>query len=281
MELIRDVRQMRLWSLDLRREGKRISFVPTMGFLHEGHLSLIRAARKAGDAVVVSIFVNPTQFGPQEDLDAYPRDLDRDMALCREEGVDLIYHPEPGSIYPEGFQTYVEVEGVSRGLCGASRPGHFRGVATVVAKLFNQVVPHAAFFGMKDYQQVAVIRRMVRDLDMDVEVVGCPTVRESDGLAMSSRNVYLSPEGRKAALCLHRSILLARKLLDEGVRESSEITEKVTRLIGDEPLARIDYVEIRHPDTLEPLPIISERGVLLLAVRVEKARLIDNGLLPE
>ncbi|MBI4774136.1 MAG: pantoate--beta-alanine ligase [Deltaproteobacteria bacterium] len=281
MEVIKDVQEMRQWSISFRQNGGSIGFVPTMGFLHEGHVSLLKAARERCDALVVSIFVNPTQFGPSEDLSQYPRDLDRDLTLTREVGADIVFFPDVSQMYPPGFQTYVQVEELSRGLCGTDRPTHFRGVATVVAKLFNQVLPDQAFFGEKDYQQLAVIKRMAKDLDMGVEVIGCPIVREPDGLAMSSRNVYLNTKGRKAALCLRRSIRKAQELVRSGNRESSWILQEVTNIIATEPLVQLIYAEIRHPESLDPLDHIDPRGVLLLAARVENTRLIDNGYLPE
>ena len=281
MEVIKDVQEMRQWSISFRQNGGSVGFVPTMGFLHEGHLSLMKAAKERCDALVVSIFVNPTQFGPNEDLSQYPRDLERDLSLCREVGADIVFFPDVSQMYPPGFQTYVQVEELSRGLCGADRPTHFRGVATIVAKLFNQVLPNQAFFGRKDYQQLAVIERMARDLDMDVEVIGCPIVREPDGLAMSSRNVYLSSQGRKAALCLYGSIQKAQELVRRGYHQSSDILQEVMKIVKAEPLVQLIYAEIRHPASLEPLDKVDPRGVLLLAARVEKTRLIDNDYLPE
>jgi len=281
MDVIETVSDMQARSEALRSGGRIIGFVPTMGYLHEGHLSLVRASKSRCDVTVASIFVNPAQFGPNEDYAGYPRDLDRDLQMAREAGVDIVYHPDASQMYPPGFQTVVRVERLSQGLCGSSRPGHFQGVATVVLKLFNQVLPHKAFFGLKDYQQVAVIRRMARDLDLAVEIAPCPIHRESDGLAMSSRNVYLSPEGREAALCLSRSIELARRLVSEGMRGSRELIQEVRDVIGKEPLAREDYVEIRDADTLEPLDRVERKAVLLLAVWIEKARLIDNAFLLE
>jgi len=281
MEVIKDVQEMRRWSISFRQNKGSVGFVPTMGFLHEGHLSLMKAARERCDALVVSIFVNPTQFGPNEDLSQYPRDLERDLTLTRGVAADIVFFPDASQMYPPGFQTYVQVEELSQGLCGADRPTHFRGVATVVAKLFNQVLPDQAFFGEKDYQQLAVIKRMAKDLDMSVEVIGCPIVREPDGLAMSSRNVYLTTQGRKAALCLNRSIRKAQELVRSGNRQSSQILREVIKIIENEPLLQLIYAEIRHPDSLESLEQIVPRGVLLLAARVEKTRLIDNGYLPE
>jgi len=253
-----------------------------MGYLHEGHLSLVRAARARGcHAVAVTIFVNPVQFGPGEDFERYPRDEARDLALLSREGVDAVFLPAAAEMYPEGYQTFVEVTEVSRGLCGASRPGHFRGVATVVAKLFNIVRPHVAVFGEKDFQQLAVIRAMARDLDFDVEIVGAPVVREPDGLAMSSRNVYLSPEERKAALCLVKGLRRAGELFASGRRDPRELVEAVRAVIAAEPRAALEYVEARDPATLAPLSRPAERMTILVAARVGPARLIDNMTFPE
>ena len=257
-----------------------IAFVPTMGYFHEGHLSLMREGRERGDVLVVSIFVNPTQFGPGEDFDRYPRDMERDLRMAEEVGVDVIFAPTVEEMYPEGYQTYVEVEKVTQHLCGLSRPGHFRGVTTVVTKLFNIVKPHVALFGQKDYQQLITIERMVKDLNMDVEIVGMPTVREEDGLAASSRNVYLSPEERKAALSLYRSLRRAEELFSEGVRESQRILEEVRGVLEAEPLVKIDYVHVCDPETLEDIEgPIGERALVAVAAKVGTTRLIDNTLL--
>jgi pantoate--beta-alanine ligase len=259
-----------------RAAGTTIAFVPTMGFLHEGHASLMREARKRGDLLVVSIFVNPTQFGAGEDFESYPRDLRGDSAIARECGVDIIFTPDAREMYPQGFQTWVNVETVSLPLCGASRPGHFRGVTTVVTKLFNIVKPTFAFFGEKDYQQLTVIRRMVADLNMDVQVVGLPTVREPDGLAMSSRNSYLSTAERKSALCLSRALDAASTLYRSGVVSVARLREEVMGILAGEPDARIDYVEFRDGEDLEEVERANERTVLALAVRIGTTRLIDN-----
>lgn len=259
--------------------GKTISFVPTMGYLHEGHATLLREGRKRGDFLVLSIFVNPTQFGVGEDFESYPRDLERDSETARKNGVDIIFAPSASEMYPRGYQTYVNVETVSLPLCGASRPGHFRGVTTVVAKLFNIVKPTYALFGEKDYQQLVVIRRMVRDLNMDLEIIGVPTVREKDGLAMSSRNAYLSPEERKSALCLSRSLAAACALYRAGEVVVERLRAEVLRIIESEPLARIDYVEFRDGDSLEEVERADERTVLALAVRIGSTRLIDNTMI--
>jgi pantoate--beta-alanine ligase len=237
--------------------------------------------RTSADKLVVSLFVNPAQFGPSEDLARYPRDLERDAALAQQVGVDVLYTPGVEDMYPSGYQTYVEVGGLSKGLCGASRPGHFRGVATIVLKLFNQVQPHAAIFGEKDYQQLVVIRRMARDLDLPINIVGRPIYREPDGLAMSSRNTYLSPEERRAALCLFRAIRAARELVASGARSRESILEAVRQIIRSTPLTDIDYTALVHPETLEEVDAIPGEARLALAVRVGKTRLIDNTLLSE
>jgi pantoate--beta-alanine ligase len=257
----------------------RVGLVPTMGALHEGHLSLVRHARADDDVVVVSVFVNPTQFGPSEDYARYPRDSERDLALLRDLGTDLVFMPPVEEMYPEGFDTHVEVEKLTQRLEGASRPGHLRGVATVVAKLFNIVQPHRAYFGQKDAQQLAVIRRLTRDLDLPVEVVGLPTVREPDGLAMSSRNAYLSPEERKAALVLYRSLEAAQELWRSGVRDASLIRRRMNEVLAAPAtggLARVDYVSVADAGTLEELETVDRPALVSLAVRIGKTRLIDN-----
>ncbi len=268
---------------DLRAARARlpepVGFVPTMGYLHEGHLSLVRRARAECAGVVVSIFVNPTQFGPSEDLDAYPRDLERDLALLSAEGVDLVWTPSAETMYPPGYQTWVTVEEVARPLEGARRPGHFRGVTTVVAQLFNAVQPQRAYFGQKDAQQAVVIRRMVRDLHFPLEVVVCPIVREPDGLAMSSRNVYLSPRERQAALVLHRALRAAEAAFRGGERDAGRLRALMAETIDAEPLARRQYVSCADPDSLEELHGPVRRALLSMAVYVGKTRLIDNLLL--
>ena len=259
-----------------RCRGRRIAFVPTMGYFHEGHLNLMRIGRKRGDCLVVSIYVNPAQFAPTEDLDAYPCDFERDRTLAEEVGVDVIFFPDNREMYPEGYQTHVEVEGVTNNLCGISRPRFFRGVTTVCTKLFHIVKPHVTIFGKKDFQQYATIRRMVRDLNMDIEVVGMDTTRETDGLAMSSRNVYLNPEERKSALSLSRSLDLTAELYDNGERDASFILEKVRALIAGYPHTEIDYAQICDVKTMKDVARIEGECVLALAVRVGKTRLIDN-----
>ena len=252
-----------------------------MGYFHRGHLSLMEYGKTDGDRLVVSLFVNPAQFGPNEDLERYPRDLERDAALAHEAGVDVLYTPEAAAMYPPGYQTYVEVEQLSQGLCGASRPGHFRGVATVVLKLFNQVQPDIAVFGEKDYQQLAVIKQMAADLDLPVEVVGRPIVREPDGLALSSRNTYLNKDERAAALCLYRSLIAARELVVSGAKNRDNILEAVRQMISSTPHTRIDYLALVDPATLREVETITEEARLLLAVWVGHTRLLDNTLLSE
>ncbi len=270
---------MREWSEEQRLQEKRITLVPTMGFLHEGHLELVREGRRKGDLLVVSIFVNPTQFGPKEDFNTYPRDFERDGKLLAGEQVDVLFHPSESEMYPEGYQTGVEVDRLSRYLCGAERPGHFRGVCTVVVKLFSIVHPHVAVFGLKDYQQFLIVRRMVEDLNLDVEVVGIPTVRERDGLAMSSRNHYLSETERAAALCLRRALGRAEDLVRQGERNGQGILREVTAEIAKEPLARIEYVQLCDPENLQALETIQDTALLALAVRIGAARLIDHSVL--
>lgn len=252
-----------------------VGLVPTMGFLHDGHLSLIRRARDECDHVVVSIFVNPTQFGPKEDLAKYPRDLERDFRLI-EPFTDLVWTPTPEIMYPTGYQTWVEVEAMTRPLEGAMRPGHFKGVTTIVAKLFNAVQPHKAYFGQKDAQQAAVIRQMVRDLNFPIEIVVCPTTREADGLAMSSRNVYLDVEQRKAATVLFRSLSAAQELYEAGERNAEKVRGKMKEVLASEPLAEVQYVSCADYDTLEELVLIRGKTLLSMAVFIGKTRLIDN-----
>ena len=256
-----------------------VGLVPTMGFLHEGHLSLIRRAKEECDHVIISIFVNPTQFGPKEDLSKYPRDLDRDLKLIEPLGTDLVWMPTPEIMYPKGYQTWVEVEAITSPLEGAMRPGHFKGVTTVVAKLFNGVQPHKAYFGQKDAQQAAVIRRMTLDLNFPIEIVVCPIMREADGLAMSSRNVYLDPEQRKAATVLFRSLSAAKELFDGGERSAEKVRGKMKEVLASEPLAELQYVSCADYDTLEELDEIKGKALLSMAVYIGKTRLIDNFVL--
>jgi pantoate--beta-alanine ligase len=263
----------------IRRKGKTISFVPTMGFLHEGHLSLLREGRKKSDCLVLSIFINPTQFGPGEDLDAYPRDTEKDLALAEKEGVDFVFMPDADELYGSRFQTYVELEKLPHHLCGVSRPAHFRGVATVVTKLFNIIKPHIAIFGQKDFQQLAIIRQMVIDLNFDIEIVGIPTIREKDGLAMSSRNAYLSPDERSSAVCLYKSLTNAASFVKNGEKNASVITDKTIDFINSTKGTRIDYVALCDPVTLENVATIDGPVLMALAVFMGKTRLIDNMVL--
>ncbi|MEN6441324.1 MAG: pantoate--beta-alanine ligase [Syntrophobacter sp.] len=279
MRIIRDVLEMQRQAEQWRAEGKKIALVPTMGYLHKGHLSLMRTVRDKADVVVASIFVNPVQFGPNEDLARYPRDFDRDRERSASAGVDVIFAPEAGQMYPAGFQTYVEVTEVTKPLCGLSRPGHFRGVTTVVAKLFNIVKPHLAIFGEKDFQQLATIRRMVADLNMDVDILGHGIVREDDDLALSSRNIYLSEEQRKMALRLNRALKEAQGLIEQGERRRERILARVTEILQPDENVKIDYADLRSPDTLEEVTMIEDRALLALAVRVGSTRLIDNRVL--
>ncbi len=261
---------------DLQARGQTVGLVPTMGALHEGHLSLVRAARDRCDAVVVSIFVNPAQFGPAEDLDRYPRRFEEDLDICRREGVGIVFAPDVAAMYPDGFATSVRIERLTAGLCGPHRPGHFEGVTTVVTKLFNILPADEAFFGEKDYQQLVVIKRLVRDLDLPIEIVACPTVREADGLAMSSRNAQLTPDQRRQAVCLNRALIGAAEGVGRGERHSGRLIEAMRREILGAGPAEIDYVEIVDPLTLEPVAAV-ERGVrICLAVRIGECRLIDN-----
>lgn len=274
-QVIRKPAEMTAWAEAARARGERVAFVPTMGALHEGHVSLLREGRRRGDKLALSIFVNPTQFGPKEDLSRYPRDLPGDLAKAASAGTDVAYCPEPADVYPPGFQTYVQVREVEQGLCGGSRPGHFVGVATVVCKLFNVVRPHVSLFGEKDFQQLAVIRRMVADLDMGVEIVGMPIVREPDGLAMSSRNAYLSPEERQRALALSRSLNAAAARAKAGEHDAAALVA-IARAALEGQVDRVDYVELRDAATLEPVTRLEREGILLVAAFVGKTRLIDN-----
>lgn len=276
MQIIKTIEELRPIVRGWRKEGLRVGLVPTMGYLHEGHKSLIVKAVSENDRVVVSDFVNPTQFGVNEDLASYPRDIERDAAICEEAGADLIFHPEPEEMYFADSCTFVDMDKLTKGLCGKTRPTHFRGVCTVVSKLFHIVMPDRAYFGQKDAQQLAVIRRMVRDLNFDIEIVGCPIVRESDGLAMSSRNTYLSGEERKAALILHKSLLLGKQMMEQGERDAAKVKEAIIQNIKTEPLARVDYVEIVNPDSLENIAVIEGKALIATAVYIGKTRLIDN-----
>jgi len=263
MRVIESIKEMQSHCESLRLSGKRISFVPTMGYFHEGHLSLMREARRTADHVVVSIYVNPTQFGPKEDFSKYPRDFDRDAAMAKSVGVDVIFFPSNQDMYPGGYQTYVDVEQVTKNLCGMSRPGHFRGVTTICCKLFNIVKPHSAIFGKKDFQQLAAIKRMVADLNLDLEIVGLPTYREPDGLAMSSRNVYLSKEERSSALALVGALKLAQNLYAEGERNAVKIIKQAEKVIKNEPFTNIDYIKFVISATLEDVNEIKMRIVMV------------------
>jgi pantoate--beta-alanine ligase len=263
-------------SRQARHAGKRVGFVPTMGALHAGHLSLVRAARSRCDVVVVSIFVNPTQFGPNEDFSKYPRTFDSDCAMLEKEKADYVFHPSVEEMYPAHATTWVTVEGLSEKLDGGSRPGHFRGVTTIVSKLFHVVQPDMAFFGQKDAAQAAIIQKMVRDLDFDLEIVVCPTVREADGLAMSSRNAYLNPEQRRQATVLYRTLMRLQMLVDKGERKSETLIAAGKQLMAEEPSVRLDYLEIVDPDTLDPVTEIGRSGLIAVAAWVGSTRLIDN-----
>lgn len=279
MRLVHTIDEVRNEVRVAKESGMTIGLVPTMGALHEGHLTLVRLAKEQCGFVIVSVFVNPTQFGPSEDLARYPRSLEEDTRKCEQAGVDVLFAPSVEEMYPEGFDTWVEVKGLTEVLEGRSRPGHFRGVTTVCAKLFNISQPTYAYFGMKDYQQLKVIQKMVRDLNMPLEIVPVETVRESDGLAMSSRNVYLNAEERKAALVLSRSLMEARKAFADGERNAERVQELVSNLIKAEPHARIDYVAVVDPENLRPIQTIDRSAVVLVAVWVGSARLIDNVIL--
>jgi pantoate--beta-alanine ligase len=276
MKIIKSIHEMQAFSESLRLKGQRIAFVPTMGYFHDGHLSLMKEGRGRGDGLVISIYVNPTQFGPGEDFGKYPRDFERDRHLAEGVGVDVIFYPDNTEMYPKRYQTFLDVEKVTQNLCGMSRPGHFRGVTTVCAKLFNIVKPHVTIFGRKDFQQLVTIRRMVQDLNMDLDVVGMPIVRETDGLAMSSRNVYLKEQERASALSLSRSLKLARDIYDSGERNASVILDAARTCIEEYPHTRIDYIKICDTATLEDVQHLKEETVLALAVRISSTRLIDN-----
>jgi len=277
MKIVKKIAEMQKIADELRQQGKSIGFVPTMGYLHEGHLSLMRCARKGNDVVVISIFVNPTQFAPGEDYERYPRDEEGDIKKAKEVGVDIVFIPDVEEMYPADYSTYVEEQDLSAGLCGARRPGHFRGVTTIVTKLFNIVKPHRAYFGKKDYQQLRVIERVVRDLNFDIEIIGCPIVREADGLAMSSRNVYLNQEERKSALSLYNSLLLAQDMIKNGERNPDTIKKAMEEFILKHPhVKKIDYIEIVDKHTLQPVDKITGNELIALAVFVGPARLIDN-----
>ncbi len=270
------VKEVREIVSEWKKQGCTVGLVPTMGYLHEGHLSLIKKAGEQNDRVVVSIFVNPMQFAPNEDLDKYPRDFEADTKLCEENGVDLIFHPEPQEMYKDGFCSFVDMTGLTEELCGKSRPIHFRGVCTVVNKLFNIVQPDTAYFGQKDAQQLSVIKRMVRDLNMPVEIIGCPIVREADGLAKSSRNKYLNAEERQAALILSKTVFFAQQLVRNGERDSKVLISKMTEMINTEPLAKIDYVDVVDFETVKRIDKAEGTVLVAVAVYIGNTRLIDN-----
>ena len=277
MKIVSTINEVRQQVKAWKKEGKSVGFVPTMGYLHEGHESLIKRAVAENDQVVVSIFVNPMQFGPKEDLASYPRDLNADSILCENAGASLIFHPEPEEMYEDAFCSYVDMNGLTDALCGLSRPVHFRGVCTVVCKLFNIVAPDRAYFGEKDAQQLAVVKRMVKDLNMDLEIIGCPIIREADGLAKSSRNTYLSPESRKSAVILSKSIFMGKKMIEDGERDASKVINAMKDMINSVPLTDIDYVEIVDVNTMKSIDEI--KGEILCAIAVNvggEARLIDN-----
>lgn len=276
MKIAVTIKEVREQVKEWKKQGLSVGLVPTMGYLHEGHKSLIDRAVAENDKVVVSVFVNPMQFGPTEDLESYPRDMDRDEALCEDAGADLIFHPEPSEMYEDDFSSFVDMNTLTGGLCGKTRPIHFRGVCTVVAKLFNIVTPDRAYFGQKDAQQLAVIRHMVSDLSYGIEIVGCPIIREEDGLAKSSRNTYLNPDERKAALILSQSLKEGKKLVEAGEKDASKIKKVITDKINTEPLAKIDYVEVVDWKTLEPVETIDGTILTAIAVYIGKTRLIDN-----
>ena len=278
MKIVETIEEVRKQVKEWKKQGLSVGLVPTMGYLHEGHQSLMEAAGKENDKVVVSIFVNPMQFGPTEDLAEYPRDLDHDAKVCEKSGVDLIFHPEPEEMYAPDFCSFVDMTGLTEGLCGKTRPIHFRGVCTVVNKLFNIVQPDRAYFGQKDGQQLAVVRRMVRDLNMDIEIIGCPIVREEDGLAKSSRNTYLSQEERKAALILSKTIRLGEEMA-KTEKDAQKVIEAMKKNIETEPLAKIDYVEAVDAVSMEPVKTLDGECMLAMAVYIGKTRLIDNTLL--
>ena len=278
MKIIKTAAEMQQQCREIRESGQTIAFIPTMGFFHEGHLELMRVGKKKADKTVISIFVNPTQFGPNEDFEDYPRDTEGDLTKAGHVGVDLALLPPVEEIYPDGFQTKVSVTGITRFLCGASRPGHFDGVTTVVSKLFNITKPNFAVFGQKDFQQLTVIRRMVKDLNMDIEIIGVPTYREPDGLAMSSRNSYLNADERKSALCLKKSLDLVETMIGRGEKKVEILLAAVKKMILSHPHTEIDYIHFSDPTTLEDIVELNGQGLLALAVRVGKTRLIDNRL---
>lgn len=276
MQVVHTIKEVRETVKEWRKEGLSVALVPTMGYLHEGHLSLMKAAKAGNDKVVVSVFVNPTQFGPNEDFESYPRDLDRDASLCENVGVDLVFNPEPSEMYHDDFSSFVDMNTLTGNLCGKTRPIHFRGVCTVVSKLFHIVKPDRAYFGQKDAQQLLVIKHMVEDLNEDIEIVGCPIVREEDGLAKSSRNTYLSPEERQAALVLSKAVFAGEKLVKEGEKDANKVLSEMKAIIEAEPLAKIDYVQMVSQKNIEDVEVIDGPVLCAMAVYIGKTRLIDN-----
>lgn len=276
IHIVHTINEVRQQVKEWRQQGLTIGFVPTMGYLHEGHQSLIKKAVEQNDKVVVSVFVNPMQFAPTEDLESYPRDLQADAVLCEKTGADLIFNPEPKEMYANGFCSFVDMNGPTAELCGKSRPIHFRGVCTVVSKLFNIVTPDRAYFGQKDAQQLAVIKRMVMDLNIPIEIIGCPIIREADGLAKSSRNTYLSEEERQAALILSKTVFMGQQLVENGLTDANELKERMKKNIETEPLARIDYVEVVDFNDISIRDTISDNTLIAMAVYIGKTRLIDN-----
>jgi pantoate--beta-alanine ligase len=279
MQILKSIKEMQALCREFRRQDKQIGLVPTMGALHAGHVSLVRAARGASDVVAVSIFVNPTQFGPNEDFSKYPRSLEQDCAMLQAERVDVVFAPTVEEMYPEGASTFVAVEGLSERLDGASRPGHFRGVTTVVNKLFNIAMPHRAFFGQKDAAQVAILRKMIRDLNMDVELVVCPIIREADGLALSSRNVYLNAEQRRQALVLSRTLNRVGEGVAAGERSAAKLLQQARSVLASESEVRVDYLSVVDPETLEDVADVGEGALVAIAAHIGPTRLIDNLLI--
>jgi pantoate--beta-alanine ligase len=276
MRIVSEIEEMREITSQARREGKRVVLVPTMGYLHEGHVALLKRGRELGDLLVMSIFVNPIQFGPSEDFATYPSDIEGDMKEAERAGVDVVFKPDQEAFYPEGFQTFVEVRRLQKNLCGLFRPGHFVGVATVVLKLFNIVLPNVAVFGEKDYQQLAVVRQMVSDLHLDVEVVGHPIVREPDGLAMSSRNSYLTSDERESALSIHQALRRGRELFESGEREAAIVIDGMKEVLSREPIVAVEYVKVCDCETLDDINEMRDRTLLAVAARIGRTRLIDN-----
>jgi len=281
MEIVNRIQRMKEIIKDIKKDNKTIGFVPTMGCLHQGHLSLVREARRMSDYAIVSIFVNPKQFGPNEDYEKYPRNITKDAEILSQENVDYVFYPAVEEMYPENYRTYVIVEDLSDKLCGRSRPGHFKGVATIVLKLLNIIQPNFAFFGQKDAQQSIIIKKMIRDLNLDTEIIILPIVREPDGLAMSSRNLYLNPEERKAATVLFKSLQAANELIKDGEKKANKIIEKIKKIISNEPLAKIDYVEIVDLENLNPLKSLDKTALIAIAVYIGETRLIDNIIVRE